>query len=136
MKTENITLEYDKPTCKIYHYQDINTIVLDWHGYASQDDFIAACDFSLELMEKHGGSKMIANNLKAEVERPPNQNWLNTVWFPKAYEKGYRTSAVVVSKSIFNQVSVKHIVNKMDKGKFTVQFFTTLQDAVEWLKTV
>ncbi|PIY09965.1 MAG: hypothetical protein COZ18_07010 [Flexibacter sp. CG_4_10_14_3_um_filter_32_15] len=136
MEDEKITLEYDKPKCKIYHYQTINTVVLEWSGYASHEEFVEACDFSLELMIKNKGSKMIANNLKSEVVTPKNQDWLTPIWFPKAYAQGYRTSAVIVSKSVFNQITVKEIVNKMDKGKFTVQFFTNLQDATEWLKTV
>ncbi len=136
MKNEEITLEYDKPKCKIYHHKNINTVVLEWSGYASHEEFVEACDFSLELMVKKESSKMIANNLKAEVVSPRNQDWLTTIWFPKAYAQGYRTSAVLVSKSVFNQITVKQIVNKLDKGKFTVQFFTNLQDATEWLKTV
>jgi len=136
MKNEKITLEYDKSKCKIYYYQTINTVVLEWSGYASHEEFIEACDFSLELMIQLKGSKMIANNLKSEVINPRNQEWLTTIWFPKAYAQGYRTSAVIVSKSAFNQITVKQIVNKMDKGKFTVQFFTNLQDATQWLETV
>lgn len=136
MLDEKITLEYDQPKCKIYYYQMINTVVLEWTGYAYYDEFVDACDFSLELMIQNKGSKMIANNLKSEVVNPRNQEWLTSIWFPKAYEQGYRTSAILVSKSVFNQITVKEIVNKMDKGKFTVQFFTNLQDATQWLKTV
>lgn len=136
MENEKITLEYDKPKCKIYHHQTINTVVLEWSGHCSHEEFIEACDFSLELMVRNKGSKMIANNLKSEVVTPRNQEWLTSIWFPKAYIQGYRTSAILVSKSVFNQITVKQIVNKMDKDKFTVQFFTNLQDATEWLKTV
>ncbi len=136
MKNENITLEYNKSKCKIYHYKDINTVVLEWCGYSSHKEFVEACDFSLKLMVEKKGSKMIANNLKAEVVTARNQEWLTKIWFPKAYTQGYRISAVLVSKNVFNQITVKQIVNKMDTGKFTVQFFTNLHEAIEWLKTV
>lgn len=133
---EEIALLYNEPKCKIYHHQVINTIILEWSGYASHQEFIEACDFSLELMVRNKGSKMIANNLKAEAVNPRSQEWLTSIWFPKAYAQGYRTSAVIVSKSVFNQITVKQIVNKMDKGMFTVQFFTNLHEATAWLKTV
>ena len=136
MKDEKITLEYDKPKCKIYLHHTINAVILEWFGYASHEEFTEACNFSLELMARNKGSKMIANNLKSEVVNPKNQDWLTTVWFPKAYTQGYRISAVIISKSAFNQIIVKQIVNKMDKEKFTVQFFTTMQEAVKWLETV
>ncbi|AFM05487.1 hypothetical protein Fleli_3151 [Bernardetia litoralis DSM 6794] len=136
MPNEKITLEYNKPKCKIYYYQSINTIVLEWFGHVSHEEFVEACDFLLELLIKYKSSKMIANNLKSEVVSSKNQDWLDKVWFSKAYKHGYRTSAIVTSKSIFNQVTVKQIVDKMDKEKYKVQFFTNLQDAIEWIKTV
>lgn len=136
MEDEQITLEHHVRTCSIYYYKTINTIVLDWSGQASYEEFIEACDFSLELMIQKKSNKMLINNLKAEAVQPRNQAWITEIWFPIAYQKGYRISAVVESKSIFNQITAKQIVNKMEKGKFTVQFFTNLQDAIEWIQTV
>ena len=79
---------------------------------------------------------MIANNLKSEAVSPKNQDWLDRVWFSRVYEHGYRTSAFIVSKSIFNQITVKKIADKMDKNKYTIRFFTNLHEALTWLETV
>lgn len=136
MERENIILEYDKPKCKIYHHKDINAIEFEWFGHVSHEEFVDACDFFLELLIKYQSSKMIANNLKSEAVSPKNQDWLDKVWFPRIYEHGYRTSAVIASKSIFNQITVKKIADKMDKSKYTIRFFSSLQEATEWLKTV
>lgn len=136
MENEKITLEYDKPKCKIYHHQEVNAIEFEWFGHVSHEEFVDACDFFLELLIKHKSSKMIANNLKSEAVSQKNQDWLDKVWFPRMYEHGYRTSAVIASKSIFNQVTVKKIADKMDKSKYTIRFFSDLQEATEWLKTV
>lgn len=76
---------------------------------------------------------MIADNTDSKVVSPENQEWLGNIWFPEAYQHGYRTSVVVVSKDIFNEMSVKKIVNEMDDGRFKVQFFSTLDDAKAWL---
>lgn len=131
---EKITLKYHKPYCKIYHYQHINCICLEWIGFANFENFKEACNFSLDLLKQYKASKMIANNTHAKVVLPKSQTWLQEVWFPKAYEQGYRTSAVVVSKNIFNELGVKNIVNQMEQGKFEVRFFNDLSEAESWLQ--
>ncbi len=127
---------YDTPWCKIYYHVESHTVVLEWHGFASEENFRAACDASLALLEAKQTSKMLANNKDAKVVSPANQKWLNEEWFPKAYRAGYRTSAVVVSTNIFNEMTVKNIVNQMDAGKFTVQFFQEETQAFAWLQTM
>lgn len=132
----NATLEYDKKYCKIYYYQELNCVCLQWQGFAQVEEFQEACDFSLDLLIKYNASKMIADNTNAKVVSPENQEWLTQTWFPKAYTKGYRTSAVIVSKDLFNEITVKKIVNQMDAGKFEVQFFKNMEDAKSWLASL
>ena len=127
-------LYYDKKWCKIYYYEDLSCVHLDWFGMAYNDQFQEACNFSLQLLEEKKANKMIADNTKSKVVSIESQNWLMENWFPRAYEVGYRTSAVVVSTDVFNKVAVKNITNKMDKGKFTVQYFENLEKAKVWIK--
>ena len=127
-------LHYDQKWCKIYFYEDIPCVHLDWNGFARPNEFQEACDASLELLKEKKVSKMIADNSKAKIVSVENQEWLTQDWFARAFDEGYRTSAVVVSTNIFNEVAVKNIVNQMDKGKFTVQYFDNLNDAKVWLK--
>jgi len=128
-------LYYDEPWCKVYYLDDLACVHLDWHGFAEDVEFQEACYVALDLLKERKLSKMIADNTDAKVVSIANQNWLNEVWFPKAYKEGYRTSAVVVSKDLFNEVAVKKIVNDMDEGLFTVRFFPNLDDAKDWLRT-
>ncbi|WP_375560180.1 hypothetical protein ACE193_21095 [Bernardetia sp. OM2101] len=127
-------LFYDKKWCKIYYYEELSCVHLDWCGFAKSDQFKEACDFSLELLRDKKVNKMIADNTKSKVVSVEDQKWLMEDWFPRAYEAGYRTSAVVVSTDVFNKVAVKNIVNKMDKGKFVVQYFEKLDNAKIWIK--
>lgn len=127
-------LHYNTKWCKIYYYEDIPCIHLDWFGFAKPDEFKEACDFSLNLLKEKKVSKMIADNSKAKIVSIENQKWLTEDWFARAYDEGYRTSAVVVSTNIFNEVAIKNIVNQIDDGKFTVQYFDDLEKAKAWLK--
>ena len=127
-------LYYNQKWCKIYFHEDIPCVHLDWNGFARPKEFKEACDASLELLKDKKTSKMIADNSKAKIVSIENQTWLTDDWFARAYEEGYRTSAVVVSTNIFTDVAVKNIVSQMDEGKFTVQYFDDLNKAKEWLK--
>ncbi len=129
-------LYYDEPWCKIYYLNDLDCVYLDWHGFAEDDQFQEACYASLDLLKEKKLSKMIADNTDARVVSIANQDWLNEVWFPKAYKEGYRASAIVVSKDLFNEVAVKKIVSEMDGGLFTVHFFQNLEAAKDWLREI
>lgn len=127
-------VSYDEAWCKVYFMPEIETVGLEWHGFAKGEKFREACNASLELLIKKGAYKMLADNRFAKVVMSEDQEWMHTDWFPRAYEEGYRGSAVLVGDDVFREVSVKQIVNEMDKGKFVVQFFREEQEAFDWLK--
>ncbi|MBR07168.1 MAG: hypothetical protein CMP48_05730 [Rickettsiales bacterium] len=129
------SLEYDKKHCKVYHHADINAVHLEWHGFATPELFKEACEKALDLIVKNKSSKVIADNRKSSVVSQENQEYLMNEWFPAAYDKGYRSSAIVVAENVLNQMSVKNIVQKMDQGKFEVQHCQSVDEAKSWLAT-
>jgi hypothetical protein len=126
---------YNRPWCKIHLLKDIPCLHLQWKGFAPSNKFREACNVALEMLEKYKLQTMIADNREAKAIHPDDQAWMTEHWFPRAYDKGYRGSAVLVSENVFRDVAVRHIVNEMDRGKFIVQYFTTLDAAKEWLAT-
>jgi hypothetical protein len=129
-----MNLHYDTPHCKIYFLEEEEAVFLEWCGFAASSKFREACDFSLKLLEEKKLQKMVVDNTEGRAVAPEDQKWLNDEWFTKAFQKGYRASAVVMSKDIFNKVAVKNIVNNVDGEKFTVNMFDNLADAKKWIK--
>lgn len=128
--------DYNKKHCQISYLEDVDCIYLKWIGFARVGAFKEACNFSLDLLINKETSKMMADNRLGKAIPQESQNWMNDIWFPKAFQAGYRTSAVIVSEDIFNDMAVKNIVNQMDKQKFSVQYFKDLDKAKEWLKSM
>ena len=126
-------LEYDQKHCKIYYHPDIQAVHLEWNGFSTPTQFKEACGRALELIVAKKSSKVIADNRKSSVVSQENQDYLTNVWFPAAFEKGYRSSAIVVAENVLNQMSVKNIVQKMDQGKFEVQHCQSVDEARDWL---
>lgn len=131
--TNNTEITYDQPWCKVFYMPDLETVVLEWHGFASSKQFREACDASLELLAAKSAKLMLADNRMAKVVLAEDQKWMNEEWFPRAYSLGYRGSAVLVGEDLFRDVSVKNIVHDMEEGKFRVQFFDTKAKALDWL---
>lgn len=109
-------------------------MVLKWFGYADSNQFRDACYQSLILLTTMKTSRMIADNTDGRVVSMDDQKWMLENWFPQAYESGYRTSAVVISKNFFRELAIDNIVNQLDKGKFTVHYFDDFEKAKEWMK--
>jgi hypothetical protein len=129
-----MNLHYDTPHCKIYFLEEEEAVFLEWCGFALSNKFREACDFSLKLLEEKKLQKMLVDNTNGKALAPEDQKWLSENWFERAFQKGYRASAVVMSKDVFNKVAVKNIVNNIDGEKFTVAMFDNLAEAKKWIK--
>ena len=129
-------LLYDKTYCKIFFHEDLQCVHLNWEGFATSEEFREACDFSLELLEQKQVSRMIADNTNSKAITPEDQKWLNEDWFGRAFAKGFRVSATIYSKNVFNKLALKNIVNNINGEVFTVQMFESFEDANVWIQSL
>lgn len=124
---------YDKPFCQIFFDPKSSAVVIHWIGYSQSSEFREACNKSLELLILKNATYMIADNKEGRVVTPEDQQWMLDEWFPKAYENGYRGSAVIMPTNMFRELAVKNIANNLEKGKFIVQYVDNLEDAQQWI---
>jgi hypothetical protein len=127
---------FNKTYCTIHYYKESNVVHLDWNKRSTRDQFIEACDFSLNVMQETNAKKMIADNSKVSVVAVENQNWLTEKWFPRALKIGFQYSAVIVSNDAFVKFAVKRIENNINNNLFIIQYFNDLSLAKEWLAQV
>lgn len=64
------------------------------------------------------------------------QEWFATSWFPRAAALGLRKIAVLTPQSVFGQMAVDRVRNKIMVNDFQIstQSFDDEQDAIYWLK--
>ncbi|MEP2023280.1 MAG: hypothetical protein ABJH98_05805 [Reichenbachiella sp.] len=129
------SIKYDKEYCQIYHEQDPNCIRLVWDGFSKPEEFREACNYVLDLLVEYGTGSLIVDNRKSTVISKENQEWLSQEWYPLAYTKGYRTSAVIVGDNSLNKISIKKIENLRD-GAFNTKHFEEIESAKDWLKSL
>jgi hypothetical protein len=114
---------------------DIPCIVMTWRGYATSAMFRAANEQVLNTIAERRARKLLGDITDFVLIGAEDQAWLNEEWLPKAMEAGLRIAALVTPNFYFNRVAVDNVVKKLDPARLQVAYFTTRQEAADWLKT-
>ena len=120
-------------TYDIYYDHEINSVVMNWHGYATSRQFKEGTELMLNTLIKHGGTKVLADIREMTLIGMEDQQWINDVFLPRATKFGFRAIAIIKPRSYFNKIAVETISYKVDKEKLTINFFDNLEKAREWL---
>ncbi|NVO09188.1 MAG: hypothetical protein HXX16_04425 [Bacteroidales bacterium] len=113
---------------------ETNAAIGTFVGFLSSDEFKAVANQLLNILETKNLKKQLNDVKRMKVLKPEVQEWLNTIWFPKAQKVGLRYFAFVVPDDIFGKLSMEG-ANKNASNAFGVeiQYFNNLDNAKNWL---
>lgn len=114
---------------------NIPCVVMTWKGYATSAVFRATNEQVLQTIAERRASKLLGDINEFVLIGADDQEWLNTVWLPRAMEAGLRMAALVTPNFYFNRVAVENVVKKLDPTRLQVAFFATRDEAAAWLKS-
>ncbi|MDB5226300.1 MAG: hypothetical protein JWN78_493 [Bacteroidota bacterium] len=123
-------------TTKVYNiYFDsvIDSVVMEWRGYATSREFKQGTELMLNTLIKNNAYKVLADIKDMTIIAREDQEWLDTDFLPRATDYGFKVIAIVQPDHYFNKVAVESISYKVDKNKLAIQFFNNVNDAREWL---
>ncbi len=123
-------------TYSIYFDNDIDAVVMEWHGYATSRQFKEGTELMLNTLIKHNGSKVLADIRDMTLIGMEDQQWINDVFLPRATKFGFKAIAIIKPRSYFNKIAVETISYKVDKEKLTINFFDDIDEAKEWIRGV
>ncbi len=111
-----------------------NAAVGTFVGFLSPDEFKSIANQLLDILEKKKIKKQLNDIKLMKVLKPEVQEWLNTVWFPKAKQTGLKYFAFVVPDDIFGKMSMDG-ANRNAKDTFgiEIQYFNSIENAKNWL---
>jgi len=89
---------------------------------------------SLLMGEKRIG-KVLTDTRTMGAISPEDQDWTIQEWLLRAFKVNYRRIAVVISKDIFNQMSVEDIMNRVEGVDFVTKYFPSVEEGKAWLAT-
>ena len=120
-----ITIDWD---------ENIQTVVMKWHGYVKGDAMRRIVEKGLVLLQEKQGVKWLADLREMEVIAQIDQNWVDENWFPAAIQKGVQYIAVIQPCQVIPQLSVNHVLALPDQLGIEVENFDSLKKAKDWLK--
>ena len=118
-----------------------------WHGFASSQDFRAACLRAYELMRQHRLSKGISDARNLRIISLTDQQWFTDEYLPMVFGLQISStyySAVIVPKDYFGRQSLDAIAEmaqsvitqKYEGLQATTRYFDNEDDARQWLMSL
>lgn len=126
-------MEANTEIYNIYFDKEINSVVMEWDGYATSKQFKQGTELMLNTLIQNNCSKVLADIKDMKIIAMEDQQWLNEEFLPRATLFGFKAIAIVKPDYYFNQVAVETISYKADKDKLTINFFDNIEDAKAWL---
>jgi len=115
---------------------DLRATLNTWAGFLQGEPYRRRMDLCLALLEQVAAQSIIAN---VQMLRPlvsADQDWTNQDWAPRAVRAGLRHMVVVQPRSVFSQLVVSQVVQKLDGADMQVVQVAEITDALRLLQTL
>ena len=129
-------METNTEIYNIYFDDEINSVVMEWNGYATSKQFKQGTELMLNMLIKNNCSKVLADIKDMKIIAMEDQQWLNEEFLPRATTFGFKAVAIVKPDYYFNKVAVETISHKADKEKLNINFFYNREEAREWFSKI
>jgi len=132
----NSSVLHSDESLSVESLPDLHAILNTWSGFLQGEPYRRRMDLCLKLLVEVSASSIIAN---AQMLRPlvsADQDWTNEDWAPRAIQAGLEYMVVVQPRSVFSQLVVTQVVQKIDSAALQVVQVAELTDALRWLKTL
>jgi hypothetical protein len=88
-----------------------------------------------ELLRRNRATKWLSDDRNHTVLTEADEKWAQTEWFTLMQKAGWLYWAVVNPEKAVGQLQMKRNLQFMRVGGVTVANFSTVDEALEWLKT-
>jgi hypothetical protein len=120
----------------IYFDEKLNSVIMEWNGYATSEKFKEGTELMLNLLVKHNANKVLADIKNMTLIGSEEQKWLEKSFIPRAIEFGFKAVAMIKPDNYFNKVAVETVSYKVNKEKLNISFFDNVTEAKEWLSSI
>jgi PAS domain S-box-containing protein len=117
---------------EIIYNAEKQLLEVDWKGFQNMETVKNGGRLMLEMVKRHHCYKVLNDNTHVLGTWSEAADWAGQEWFPMMQEAGVTHFAWVYSLSGFSQLSAKKSVDVM-LGEVTVQFFTEIELAKNWI---
>ena len=124
-ENDYVTLWY-YPEKRIVHHQ--------FHKFLHGDPFREALTEGTNTLKQYGAHKWLSDDRQNSALLAEDQEWSDTVWFPKTKAAGWKYWAIILPTKVVGQLNMKRIAKKRTEQGVITKFFDELDEAMAWLE--
>lgn len=126
----------DEDFLRMTYAEDHQLIQLQWKGHARSDQYRRGLETALAYVREHHVRCWLADLRQMTAILQDDEQWANTVWFPRLFGTGLEKMAILPSSDYFNQTSVQRSFTAVNgRLTFKVAWFEGPGEALAWLFT-
>ncbi len=126
-------IKFDNSVAAISVNQNDGVVEVQWKQPPTSSEFREVLSKGVEFISENKFTKWIGDVRELGAILDEDQKWSNEMWFPKAIEAGVNKIAIVISDDVFNQLSVEEIMSKVDTLNVTSHYFSSKEEALQWV---
>lgn len=118
----------------MYLSKDADYVKLGWNGFVAGDKYRSGVELALKFIEENDLIGWIADLREMRILTSADQDWTNTILFPKLFKTTLERMAVINSRSAVNKLAIRNIFAKTDDViTFEIHYFDDLESAMDWV---
>src|SRR4051812_25772489 len=99
-------MQVSAETYNIYFDKEISSVVMEWNGYSTSQEFKEGTEVMLNLLIQNNTSRVLADIRDMVLIASEDQEWLDKQFLPRAIRFGFKSIAIIRPKNYFNKVAV------------------------------
>ncbi len=116
--------------------EEAGSAIIEWRGYVEGEEYRCPLERLLEVVSARGTDRILADLRRSKVINPPDQEWVNTSWWPRAQKAGLRYFALVTPESTTARLSLKRMAKIAGGvGRGDTAHFSSIEEAKAWLRS-
>ncbi len=126
--TEYFVVNFDDKN-ELFHYVFHNTT-----EEMTAEEYIAELQVFIDLVKEHKPKRVLGNMLDFGFSIDPDiQEWVNHNLFEVYRQINFKKIAIILSKGIFEQVSIEQTMEEDKSQSFETSYFEDEETALHWL---
>lgn len=125
----------DSEFASVYSYLDKKLIHHVIKKRVMGAEFRAILDAGYEELKATGATKWLSDDRMSHSVRPKDEEWARTVWFPRVFQAGWKTWALLLPPIIVGQMNPKRFTDTYRSAGLNAQLFSDEEAAMKWLES-
>jgi hypothetical protein len=128
--------EMDEKYVQVFYNPKFMGIEVKWKAYANDDEYKKALNFAYELIIQKNCKKWLSDMTDGKAVSNEVNNWVKSVFIPKAVAKGIKRAAFIVPKDIFRKIYADSVRSTIEQLGAELKYFDNRLSAETWLKGI